>query len=87
MLYCVVDSNPYQLSCPGSSVGRALAECRGFESHLGQLFIFPWKKRGVVDLFVVPMPFYLIVFTCNNCSWKEKCSWRRDQVFLLVRCL
>ena len=21
---CVVDSNPYQLSCPGSSVGRAL---------------------------------------------------------------
>ena len=62
---CVVDSNPYQLSCPGSSVGRALA-CRGFESHLGQLFIFPWKKRavlGVVDLFVVPLPFYL-VFTC-----------------------
>ena len=27
-------------------------QCRGFESHLGQLFIFPWKKRavlGVVD--------------------------------------
>ena len=25
VLCCVVDSNPYQLSCPGSSVGRALA--------------------------------------------------------------
>ena len=25
VLYCVVDSNHYQLSCPGSSVGRALA--------------------------------------------------------------
>ena len=39
---------------------------RGFvtymQSHLGQLFIFPWKKRavlGVVDLFVVPLPFYV----------------------------
>ena len=33
-LYCVVDLNPYQLSCPasGSPVGRTLtyrAECRG----------------------------------------------------------
>ena len=25
VLYCVEDSNPYQLSRPGSSVGRALA--------------------------------------------------------------
>ena len=25
VLCCVVDSDPYQLSCPGSSVGRVLA--------------------------------------------------------------
>ena len=66
MLYCVEDLNPYQLS---SSVGRALAECHGFESHLGQLFFFLGKKRavqGVVDLFVVPLPFYLVVDTCTE---------------------
>ena len=28
-----------QLSCPGSSAGRANAECRGFESHPGQFFL------------------------------------------------
>ena len=50
-LCCVVDSNPYQLSYPGSSVGRALAytaECRGFESHPGQLFFF--LKKAVLDV-------------------------------------
>ena len=39
-IHCVVDSNPYQLSCSGSSVGRELAytaECRGFQSHPGQI--------------------------------------------------
>ena len=44
---------------------RLQAEYRGFESHLGQLFFFPWKKRVVlgvlVDLFVVPLAFYLVV--------------------------
>ena len=62
MLCCVVVSNSYQLSYPGSSVRRALAqtaECRGFGSHLGQLFFL--KERavlGVVDLFA--LPFYLV---------------------------
>ena len=35
--------------------------------HLGQLFFFSLEKRavlGVFDLFVVPLPFYLVVFTC-----------------------
>ena len=56
MVCCVVDSNQHQLSFPDSSVGRALAygaKCRGFESHLGQVF-FPFSiKRvflGTVDL-------------------------------------
>ena len=40
----VVDLNPYQLSCSGSLVGRARVECRGFESHLGQLF-FPFSRK------------------------------------------
>ena len=64
MLCCFVDSNPYQLSCSGSSVGRALAwtaECPGFESHPGPLFFFSLKRNklflGVVDLFA--LPFYL----------------------------
>ena len=51
---CVVGSNPYQLSCPGSSVGGAFAktaECRGFESHPGQLFLF---SLGVAELFALP---------------------------------
>ena len=42
---CAVDSNPEQLSCP---VGRELAltaECRGFESHPGQLF-FSLKRKS-----------------------------------------
>ena len=33
----------------------------------GQLFLFPWKERaalGVVYFFVVPLPFYLVVFQC-----------------------
>ena len=43
---------------PLTLIGRPV-ECRGFESHLGQLF-FPWKIQvvlGVVDLFVVPFAF------------------------------
>ena len=38
-------------------------ECRGFESHPGQLFFSLEKKAvlGVVDLIVVPLPFYLVV--------------------------
>ena len=50
---CVVDLNPYQLSCPGTYVAQlvecSLREQSGFESHLGQLF---WDKGvvlGVVD--------------------------------------
>ena len=38
--------------------------------HPGQLFFFPWKKRAVldvVDLFVVPLPFYLILFNIYVC--------------------
>ena len=40
-------------------------ECRGFESHPGQLFFFPGKKNclGVVDLFALPFYFTPIV-TC-----------------------
>ena len=48
MLYCVVDSSPYQLSCPGTSVGRALtqtAECRGFESHPRVALLSSLEKR------------------------------------------
>jgi hypothetical protein len=40
---------------PLTLIGRPV-ECRGFESHLGQLFC-PWKVRavlGVVDLFALP---------------------------------
>ena len=63
VVYCVEDLNPYQLSCPGSSVGRALAktaECHGFEGS--SPFFLQGKKKtvlGVVNLFVVPLPFYL----------------------------
>ena len=44
----------YQLSCPGSSVGRSAllvkrAECDAFESHIGQLFFpFPGVVPGLV---------------------------------------
>ena len=47
---CVVDLKPYQLSCPGSSVGKE--ECRGFESHLGQLLF----SMGAVVLFAFALP-------------------------------
>ena len=43
---CIVDLEPCLLSCPGSSVGRALcleSRVSGFESHPGQL-LFPLKK-------------------------------------------
>ena len=42
----------------------ACLDC-GFESHLGQLVFFLEKRAvlGVVDLFVVPLPFYLLVDT------------------------
>ena len=53
VLYCVEDSNPYQLSCPSISVDGALAsivECRGFESNLRQVFFFPWRKVAVLGV-------------------------------------
>ena len=74
MLCCVVDSNPYQLSCPGSSVGRALAwttECRGFESHPGQLFFYSLKIKavlGVVDLPRAALRLFFEKKGCPGCS-------------------
>ena len=76
MLNCVEDSNPYQLSCPSSSVDGALAsivECRGFESNLMQVFFFPWRKVAVlgvyrVDLFVGPLLFNLVVRVRKLCA-------------------
>ena len=72
MLCCIVDSNPYQVSCPGSSVGRSSArlDCRVSWVQIPPpraARYFSLEKRavlGVVDLFAVPLPFYLIVFTC-----------------------
>ena len=70
MLCCVVDSNPYQLSCPGSLVGRA--QCHGFESHPRQLFFFSIERAlpGVVDRFAFPylafLPRYQVVETCKS---------------------
>ena len=45
VLDCVEDLNPHKLSCPGSSLGwvSARLNCRGFESHPRQLFLFSWK--------------------------------------------
>ena len=34
MFYCVVDLNPYQLSCPGSSVGRAPGQLKRLQDDL-----------------------------------------------------
>ena len=31
------------------------------------LHVVDWYILGVIDLFVVPLPFYLIVFTCDTC--------------------
>ena len=28
--------------------------------------MYTWAVLGVVDLFVVPLPFYLVVFTCTH---------------------
>ena len=35
MLYCVEDLNPYQLSCPGSSGGRALPRLQSVVGSVG----------------------------------------------------
>ena len=42
-------------------------ECRGFKSHPGQLFFFPWKKRACPECswFDWPLPFFLVVYTCR----------------------
>ena len=48
----------FWLSCPGSSVGRALAwtaECHGITPRA----FYPWNKAGVVDLSA------LLFDTCN----------------------
>ena len=67
-LQSIVGSNPTQGSLSWVRIPPRAA-CRGFESHPGQLFFFPWRKRAVLDvvvLFVVPLPFYyLVVFTCT----------------------
>ena len=63
MLYFVVDRNPYQLRCPGSSVGRALSlDCRVLWVRIPPRAAIP-AVLGVVDLFVMPLPFYLVVYT------------------------
>ena len=37
----------------------ALPECRGFESHPGQLY-FPWKKGVVLGVVALPLPCDLV---------------------------
>ena len=59
MLYCVVDLNPYQLSCPGREQAAVSCTYQGSSS----LSLEKRAVLGVVDLFVVPLPFYLVVDT------------------------
>ena len=74
MLCCVVDLNPYQLSCPGSSVGEhspRLQSVVGSIPPRGSSSSFPLEERvvlGVIDLFALlclaPLPArYLVVDT------------------------
>ena len=82
---------PHVTYSPDSSYTPVLvcvqtAQCGGFESHHS---FFPWKKRavlGVVDLFVVPLPFY------TPCSWHMLlcvcvfgCSWLTNMVSSSLR--
>ena len=68
MLCCVVDSNPYQLSCPGSysSVGRAARlDCRVSWVRIpprATLLLFFEKKElsWCSGLVCLALPFYLV---------------------------
>ena len=61
VLYCVVDSNSYQPSCPGSSVGKVLtktAECHWFVSQVKNelsWFFFCLSLLLIVEILLLPL--------------------------------
>ena len=61
MLYCVIDS---KVATVAQLVERSLRlqSVGGFESYTGSSSFFLWVY--IIDLFGVPLPFYLVVFTC-----------------------
>ena len=74
VLYCVVDSNPYQPSCPGSSVGKVLtktAECHWFVSQVkNELSWFFW-----VCLCFSLLKYYYFLFSLSISSPSTKCLY------------